>query len=188
MPCENIDNLEGELLAIISKEKYEDIFKILEYAYKEARETSQILLNLKIESNPTRTLLSHYQEICEYHKSSNLRIDLNTFGLVKASFSSEQKRYLIAILKEALGNIVKHAEATHTTVDVSYTEREGKKNLSIIISDDGIGFTESKIERGAGLNIIEQYIRDIGGEPKVLSIPGKGTTISFNIDIPLEEN
>lgn len=184
----SIDNLEGELLAIISKEKYEDIFNILEHAYKEARETSHILLDLKIESNPTRTLQSHYQEICEWYKSSNLQIDLSPFGLEKAPISSEIKRYLIAILKEALGNIVKHAEATLATIDVSYTEREGKRNLSIIISDNGIGFTESEIERGAGLNIIEQYIRDIGGEPQILSIPEKGTTIAFNIGIPLEEN
>jgi signal transduction histidine kinase len=56
------------------------------------------------------------------------------------------------------------------------------------IRDDGIGFDpakEYKNPAGLGLRTLKQRVRWLGGEFKLESGPGKGT--SLEVQIPLEE-
>ena len=82
------------------------------------------------------------------------------------------KQNIYLILKEALNNILKHAEAKNVNIDI---EKENK-NIKIIIKDDGKGFDYKKMKgKGHGLNNMLHRAEDIKADFKITSAIGEGT-------------
>jgi signal transduction histidine kinase len=78
--------------------------------------------------------------------------------------------------KEALNNILKHAEATEVRVELAI---EGEK-LQISIVDNGCGFIQNgSPTSGNGLNNMKRRLGRIGGRLKLESQPGSGTKIEM---------
>ncbi len=91
---------------------------------------------------------------------------------------------LFRIAQEALNNLARHSRASKATVALSASD----SNVKMAIRDDGIGFNpakEYKNPAGLGLRTLKQRVRWLGGEFKLESGPGKGT--SLEVQIPLEE-
>jgi signal transduction histidine kinase len=86
------------------------------------------------------------------------------------------RRSVFLLVKEALNNIAKHANANSVDVDISID-----KVLHIKIHDNGIGFHESMIVPGNGLGNMRKRIQSLKGEMVILN--GMGTTIKFDIPI-----
>jgi signal transduction histidine kinase len=85
------------------------------------------------------------------------------------------------IIKEAINNIAKYANAKNVTVKI------GKENnlLKLSIVDDGIGFDYNAIkENGNGLKNMDRRSQDLGGTIQFYSKPNEGTTL--NLEFPLE--
>ena len=83
----------------------------------------------------------------------------------------------LSILSEALANVTKHAQATK--VNVRFRAR--KDELELEVRDDGKGF-DQHLENGNGhygLLGMRERARLTGGELKVESHPGRGTTVRF---------
>jgi signal transduction histidine kinase len=94
--------------------------------------------------------------------------------------ASEEALYRIG--QEALHNIVKHANAATATIRIW---REGDR-VRLSVSDDGDGFDPDAVPRGhLGLIGMRQRVDLVGGELKVESRDGRGTTISAGV--PAEE-
>jgi signal transduction histidine kinase len=75
------------------------------------------------------------------------------------------------IFKEALHNIVKHAQATHVAIRIE----SNSGNLTMRIADNGIGIEETNGSRGNGLRSMRKRAADIQAD---LSIENtNGTTI-----------
>jgi signal transduction histidine kinase len=86
------------------------------------------------------------------------------------------------IVQESLGNIMKHAHATEVKVTVKRTP----ENVTLTIEDDGRGFGPeargaNASRSGFGLTGMAERARLIGGEFRVRSVPGRGTTIMVEI-------
>jgi signal transduction histidine kinase len=81
------------------------------------------------------------------------------------------------VLQEALQNTGRHSHATGVTVDASATVAE----LTLVVTDDGVGFDKRRISSGTGLGftIMRQRMQLIGGRFEIRSKPGKGVRISF---------
>lgn len=85
----------------------------------------------------------------------------------------------VAILKEALTNVERHADATH--VDVAFTPEDGQGTLEI--RDDGAGFDSGKgayhPRRGGHYGLVGMHERAerADGSVTVMSTPGIGTRI-----------
>jgi PAS domain S-box-containing protein len=81
----------------------------------------------------------------------------------------------LRILQEAMQNVVKHSRAKSITVALTSSDRE----LSLEISDDGIGFDleSAKLAAGLGLISMRERIHLIGGQFEIWSNPGRGTRI-----------
>lgn len=79
---------------------------------------------------------------------------------------------LYRIIEESLHNIVKHAHASK--VKLAITENEGI--VTILISDNGKGFTENGNKRGIGIKNIKSRAKKIGAVLTITSSP-EGTTI-----------
>jgi signal transduction histidine kinase len=98
--------------------------------------------------------------------------------------SSELRRNLFLIVKEALHNIVKHAGAGQVQMHLKFAEG----NLEIIIADDGKGFVEKKIKRsGNGLVNMQKRMEDLGGRFDITSESGKGTRIELSVIFPQKD-
>lgn len=91
------------------------------------------------------------------------------------------------ILRELLTNVVKHAQASQVDITVS---RDGD-HLSLLVSDNGIGFDTEEIafqprrSSGYGLFSIQERLSHLGGYLEVRSQPGQGTLVT--LVVPLEE-
>jgi signal transduction histidine kinase len=97
------------------------------------------------------------------------------------SLSMYQQEALYRIAREALWNIVKHADATH--VDISLTAKNGQVILSV--EDNGTGFDRSVFskEEMMGLRNMRERAELLGGTFDLQSRPGQGTHISVQFPI-----
>lgn len=90
----------------------------------------------------------------------------------------KNRRSVFLLVKEALNNIAKHANANKVDVDISIDD-----DLHIEIRDNGVGFHESMIVPGNGLGNMRKRVQSLKGEMVILN--GTGTTIKF--DIPVKQ-
>jgi len=83
---------------------------------------------------------------------------------------------LLRVAQEALANAVKHARPSTVVVRLARGE-DGRIELSV--RDDGTGFDpERAAERhGMGLGLMRERMAELGGELRVESAPGRGTTV-----------
>ena len=92
---------------------------------------------------------------------------------------------LYRIVQEALTNVAKHSDATHTSVVV---ERSGG-SVHVIVEDDGKGFDADVVadagKRPAALGLlgIRERAALLGGSLQVETAPGAGTTIFVRLPI-----
>lgn len=98
--------------------------------------------------------------------------------------SPEIEITLFRITQESLNNVVRHAHASRARVELAYDN--GLARLQV--SDDGIGFDadtvlEGELESGWGLAGIQERVQLVGGQCRIRSAPGKGTTVM--VEVPL---
>jgi len=90
---------------------------------------------------------------------------------------------LFRIFQETLNNIMKHAQAKNVQVEIV----KGPDHLELVISDDGVGFSDNARNKphSFGLRGIHERVAHLGGTVKISSNPKSGTQIA--IFIPLDE-
>jgi len=91
---------------------------------------------------------------------------------------------LFRISQEAMTNVAKHASATQLKITI----RQKPETLSLIISDNGVGFDPLKpvsLKKGAGWGLltITERAESVGGNCFIVSAPGQGTKVI--VDVPL---
>lgn len=86
---------------------------------------------------------------------------------------------LLMAVKEALNNIVRHAEATEVEFRMGITDNI----LEIVIADNGTGIKNARHSGGHGLKNLSARLQNLGGACRVETRPGGGTTVS--IQLPL---
>lgn len=82
------------------------------------------------------------------------------------------------IAQEALTNVTRHAQATHTWVEL--TRADGRIRLRV--SDDGIG-PPSAAEHGSGLLGIQERVSAVGGSWELSGRPGGGTMLDVSLPV-----
>ena len=89
--------------------------------------------------------------------------------------SDRVKILLYRLVQEALSNVVKHAQATRVKVQL----KRVKEDLFITVEDNGVGFIPAKRSsiHHVGLRSMQDSVRLVGGQLKIVSAPGKGTQI-----------
>jgi len=91
----------------------------------------------------------------------------------EAVLNENQKLTLFRITQEALNNIVRHANATRTTIELS----NNKKRVQLTIIDNGKGFDSFSTKKGAGLNNIRNRVYLLSGQLTIDTHPGKGCAL-----------
>jgi PAS domain S-box-containing protein len=90
------------------------------------------------------------------------------------------------IMQEALTNIALHSRATLVTLDVE----TDKNKLIMKITDNGCGMTTAQNHKPGKYGILGMHerARHFGGEVKIVSHPGKGTTLVLNMPLTSSES
>jgi signal transduction histidine kinase len=94
-------------------------------------------------------------------------------------FSMEQRRNLFLVYKEALHNIVKHAQASKVSIQIRHLEG----HLQVTVSDNGHGFDPAAQTDGNGLINFQKRANEGGFSVWVTSAEGAGTTVKMQIPV-----
>lgn len=145
-------------------------------------EVRQFLLELRpapLKAEDFLPALRDYAE--EFEHRNGIPVEIRVEG--KEMFSDEQAEEVTGLVREALTNIRKHADARSVRITFVFSEDDAK----ISISDDGVGFDlKSTLERVSesehhGLIGMRQRVETLRGEARFRSEAGKGTTLFFRI-------
>ena len=102
-----------------------------------------------------------------------LRLD----GPIDSVVSDKAAEQLLAVLQEALSNVMQHAKASHVDVLV-----EAGSDLLLRVVDDGVGLPSS-YEPGRGLRNLEERAARLGGTFRASRSPTGGTVIEWRVPI-----
>jgi signal transduction histidine kinase len=87
------------------------------------------------------------------------------------------RRNIYLVIKEAVHNIIRHADANHVDIDI-----QAEKELNIIIQDDGKGFdTMQNQVLGNGIKNMQNRMESIKGTLAIIS--DKGTRVVINVPL-----
>jgi signal transduction histidine kinase len=110
-------------------------------------------------------------------EAAGIRADIVADDLAGV-FQKEAEIHFYRIVQECLSNIVKHSNATLTTVLIQRTAGA----VSLVVSDNGAGFVpEEQPGGGFGLTGISERAQLLGGKAAIQSSPGQGTTVTIEI-------
>lgn len=98
-------------------------------------------------------------------------------GPVDTALDDDLQIHLLAVLREALSNVARHAQATSTTVEVAV--REG--GVGCRISDDGVGVPDHIKE--SGLRNIRSRARARGGRVEIRNREPHGTEVLWWVPV-----
>ena len=90
---------------------------------------------------------------------------------------------LLMAVKEALNNVVRHADATE--VEFRMALIDGR--LEIDLADNGKGLEPDEPGEGHGLKYLSARMRKLGGDCALESPPGGGTIVKFRLPLPVGE-
>ncbi|HRN73322.1 MAG TPA: tetratricopeptide repeat protein [Ginsengibacter sp.] len=188
------DNIGAQLSFIVSaidtikyyrKEKDDLITNRLDNIGAFAKETIQELRDTIWAMNKSgiaiKDLQSRIANFIEKAKESvpGIAISVKTDADVSQDlqFTALQGLNIFRIIQEATNNSLKYAEANLIRIEVSRIEN----GIQFRIQDDGKGFDENEVEAGNGLLNMRKRALDLGSELMLLSVSGRGCTISFNV-------
>ena len=121
------------------------------------------------------------KEYCNTINTTNLlSVKYQSVGM-DARIEKSSEIIIYRIVQELLNNIMKHAAATETIVQLIKEE----DRLSIIVEDNGKGFDTLilKTNKGAGLTSIQSRVDYLKGQLEIHSEQGKGTLVNIEFNI-----
>jgi len=159
-----------------------------EAARKQAIELREFVRNMRPVDVEAGTLLTQLRALAEdMQKSSNLSIRVLA-DAYRIRARRRLCREIFQIVREALNNVWKHANADHAIVTLEQTEDA----ITITVDDNGRGFNFTGRYGLAALDAqrlgpvsIKQRVRGIGGELIVDSQPGLGTKLMVRVPLRL---
>jgi signal transduction histidine kinase len=100
---------------------------------------------------------------------------------VPATLDADISLNFFRIAQEALRNVAKHSEAENVRVELMCSTSE----LSLRVSDDGVGFDCDSINDRDGLGVMsmQERMRSIGGILTIGSKPSQGTLLEARLPL-----
>ena len=95
-------------------------------------------------------------------------------------FPEEFRVGVYRIVEEALGNVVKHAQARTARVELRY---QGDELIYLDVVDDGLGFETGKAVSAFGFLAMTDYAQGLRGECRIESSPGRGTIVHTTLPV-----
>jgi signal transduction histidine kinase len=110
-----------------------------------------------------------------------LEVDLGVIGQRCCWLGEGQVAHITQIMREALSNVVQHADASHLVISLNY----GGEHTVLTVSDDGKGMTPDSHTGGShyghGIANMQERARMLGGDLAVESNAGRGLRLKLTI-------
>jgi len=168
-----------ELSAI--KDQLTELSYLLGKVISEIRELSHALHPPQIED---LGLIAALEGLCQDFKSySEITIRYH-FNEIQRPLPSIANITIYRLFQEGLNNILKHSHATEARLELTSSEN----TIQVVIQDNGVGFEideflgPSPNTKTLGLISMRERLALIGGEFRISSRPGKGTTILATLE------
>ncbi|HWP54589.1 MAG TPA: PAS domain S-box protein [Pyrinomonadaceae bacterium] len=123
----------------------------------------------------------------QYSSQTAVRVNFRHDGLEGRRFEPELETAAFRIVQEALTNVARHSRANEARVRIWADQH----SLSIHIEDQGDGFEVEAVfaaSQSSGLSGMRDRALLLGGNFTVDSHPGKGTRLTAEWNLDLEEN
>ena len=147
------------------------------------RESVRSLRTLLVDIYPTSLHREGLEPALREMMAPLIRDGVKAELLVSTEISLPQdvERAIYRVAQEALGNIGAHADASYVMLGVSIDAGVA----SLVIQDDGAGFdaTHAPTEGHFGLQMLRDLAADMGGSFSVVSTPGRGTRVTFEVPV-----
>ena len=157
------------------KEEIALVNQLMSDALKDLRNLSQSL-------NTDKILDKCLIEAVDFELTILKRTGINTNLNVTGKYSGilpQKELILFRIIQESLSNIIKHARAKSITINIAYINQQ----LTIEITDDGVGFNINDKSKGIGLKNILNRSKLIGAETEIISEVNIGTRTVLSLNI-----
>ena len=145
---------------------------------REARRAIQALRPAALEGSDLVDALG--QEVEAFGATTGIRATLQVdSGSLYVPPAAAQD--LLRIVQESLTNVARHAQADSVQVRLEACD----DGLRVVVEDDGCGFDPEQVsgQLGSyGLQGLKERARHIGGELRVRSAPGEGTTVIVEME------
>ncbi len=160
--------------------KQEKTVERIEKMASTARQAVKSLDEIVWAVNPRNDTLAHLidytgQFAADYLRAAGVRCLLDVPEQAPPREVPTNVRHnVFLVVKEALQNIVKHAQATEVWLRINATSR----GLRVVIEDNGSGFEQAPDNPLAdGLRNMQQRMNELGGQCRIQSRVGAGTEI-----------
>jgi signal transduction histidine kinase len=161
-----------------------DLSNISAAARKLVESMSEIIWALNPQNDSLENLLSYIREQMQQLFEPfqlKLRIDFPD-EVPDIKLSNEQRRNLYLVTKEALNNVMKHAQAKNVTLSLDFE----MNRLNFEVCDDGLGLAhKTGRQSGNGLKNMRKRMEDIGGTINWIS-PGKGLKVIYTLNLKVQ--
>ena len=125
--------------------------------------------------------LAHLRNELFEETATSCRLELPP-DLPSLVLSPHARHNLFLVVREALHNVLKHAQASEVTLRVSFKGGE----LRVIVQDNGRGFAPQSADNHlthSGLENMRRRVKDLGGTIQIETASGKGTTVSASVPV-----
>ncbi len=157
--------------------------QIYDVANELARNVDEIVWAVNPANDGWEPFLSYFEQYTEYFLgNSGLRFHFcRPDDLVSRPIASKTRHHLLLAVREAVGNVLKHAAAKQVRIAM----RVDGDTLEVCVEDDGVGFDTSR-SAGVGhdgLGNMSRRMREAGGTICLESGPNTGTRITFRVPL-----
>lgn len=173
--------LMSEMLKDNSREESSQFFvnKISASSNELVQKMNEIVWAMNVNNDNLQSLISYTREFAvSYLDDFNIhcKVDLPEH-ISELTVTGTNRRDIFLLVKEALNNVVKHAQATEVNIKIRITD-----NLNIEIADNGKGFNPANTRAGSnGLQNMQFRIKRLQGHLQFKF--GPGTTVVFDVPV-----
>lgn len=149
--------------------------KIKDYSGNMMESMSDIIWAINpVNDSLEKVLIKMKEFAAEMLEPAGMNYYFDTLDFSKqAALNLEERKDLYLVFKEAINNIVKYSKAS----EVNIVLRFDKEELSLTITDNGIGFDTGHISSGNGITNMKSRAQAMGAAFRIESIPETGTSI-----------
>ena len=140
--------------------------ELIELSISEIRQLTQKLVMPKKDIT-----LKEMVDDCLYAITVNTNVQTNLlYNINEAEIPEDLKLNIYRIIQELLHNASKYAEAKNVNIDIS----ANTGFLTIVVTDDGVGFNTKLKRHGIGISNIISRVKCFSGKLTINSSPGNG--------------
>jgi len=166
-----LDNTTKLIDSTAAVERLSSAIDDIDQTIKDIRRTI-FALSSPADSEDLRAELDHV--LHDASKLLGFKPEVRLTGPVDSVVADDVREQLLAVLRETLSNIVRHAKAGRVSVHLDVAH-----DICLLVEDDGSGLGSGT--SGNGLRNIRERAELLGGTCTVSSEPGRGTAVTWTV-------